>query len=85
MQTRELEMHVRRVVWRYGKTDNEWKHFAYKTVTFGDNPAGVFLDIVINKTAEKFKDIDLQAAIKIKKTDMSMILLPVDLQTMLKG
>ena len=58
MRTGELERHVRRVVWRYGKSEEEWKHFGYNTVSFGDKPAGVFLDIVINETAERFKDID---------------------------
>ena len=65
MKTGELEMHVRRVVWRYGKTGEKWRIFGYKTVSFRDKPAGVFLDIVINKVASLFKDVDLQAARKI--------------------
>ena len=65
MKTGELEMHVRRVVWRYGKTDEKWRIFGYTTVSFGDKPAGAFLDIVINKVASKFKDIDPRTARKI--------------------
>ena len=66
MKTGALEMHLRRVVWRYGQSDSEWRHFGYATVSFGDKPAGVFLDIVINDTAERFKQTDLRTAQKIK-------------------
>ena len=61
MKTGELELHVRRVVWRYGKTNEDWKHFGYATVSFGDKPAGVYLEIVINKAADRFQKIDLEA------------------------
>ena len=66
MKTGELEMHTRRVLWRYGEKDQPWKHFGYKTVTFGDKPAGVYLDIVINKTVDMFGSIDQEAAEKIR-------------------
>ena len=36
MKTGELELHTRRVVWRYGKTEDDWRHFGYATVSFGD-------------------------------------------------
>ena len=65
MKTGELEMHIRRVVWRYCKTDHDWRHFAFQTVSFGDKPAGVYLDVVLNKTAVKFAHIDPPTAIKI--------------------
>ena len=65
MHTGELERHVRRVVWRFGKTEEEWKHFGFNTVSFGDKPAGAYLDIVINETAERWKDIDPVASSKI--------------------
>ena len=58
-------MHVRRVVWRYGKTGEKWRIFGYRTVSFGDKPAGAFLDIVINKLADMFKEIDPLAARRI--------------------
>ena len=65
MKTGELELHTRRVVWRYGKTDEDWRHFGYATVSFGDKPAGVYLEIVIQQAAEKFRSIDPQTANKI--------------------
>ena len=65
MKTGELEMHIRRVVWRYGKTGENWRHFGYCTVSFGDKPAAVFLDLVIKEAASRFKHIDPLAAEKI--------------------
>ena len=65
MKTGDLEKHIRRVVWRYGEVDKHWRHFAFQTVSFGDKPAGVFLDIVLRKVACMFAHIDPSAAIKI--------------------
>jgi hypothetical protein len=65
MKTGELEMHVRRVVWRYGRTDEKWRVFGFRTISFGDKPAGVFLDIVIKRVARMHNDIDPEAARKI--------------------
>ena len=67
MRTGDLEMHIRRVTWRYGKTDQKWRHFGFRTVSFGDKPAGVFLDIVLRKVAVMFKHIDPSAAEKLNK------------------
>ena len=66
MKTGELEMHIRRVVWRFGNKNEKWKYFGYQTVSYGDKPAGVYLDIVIHKTADMFKNIDLAASKGIK-------------------
>ena len=66
MRTGELEMHIRRVVWRFGKKGDKWRHFGYRTVSFGDKPAGVYLDIVVTRTADLSSDIDPIAAEKIK-------------------
>ena len=66
MKTGEVELHTRRVVWRYGRSDENWRHFGYATVSFGDKPAGVYLDIVINQAADRFHFIDPEAAEKIK-------------------
>ena len=63
--TGEVEKHVRRVVWRYGKRDEKWRIFAFRTVSFGDRPAGVILEVAIKKTAELFWTIDPEAAHKI--------------------
>ena len=67
MRTDELEMHIRRVIWRYGKTDQMWRHFGFHTVSFGDKPAGVFLDIVLRKVSIMFKHIDPSDAEKLNK------------------
>ena len=67
MKTGELEKHIRRVVWRYGKVAEDWRYFAFQTVSFGDKPAGVFLDIVLKKVASQFSHIDPLAAEKINK------------------
>ena len=67
MKTGEVEKHLRRVVWRFGDTSAAWRQFAFQTVSFGDKPAGVYLDIVVNKTADLFQEIDPEAAKKIKK------------------
>ena len=47
IQTGEVEKHVRRVVWRYGKQNEKWQVFAFCTVSFGDRPAAAILEIVI--------------------------------------
>ena len=65
MKTGELEMHIRHVLWRYGKIDEKWKVFGFRTVSFGDKPAGVFLYIVIKRFARMHEDIDPEAARKI--------------------
>ena len=74
MKTGEVELHTRRVVWRYGRSDENWRHFGYATVSFGDKPAGVYLDIVINQAADPFHFIDPEAAEKSRTTGMWMIL-----------
>ena len=66
IKTGELEMHIRSVVWRFGNINEKWKHFGYKTISYGDTPAGVYLDIAIYKTADMFKNIDLAASKRIE-------------------
>ena len=61
----ELQMHVRQVVLRYGKTDEKWKVFSFRTIFFGDKPVVVFLDIVIKRVVRMYRDIDPEAARKI--------------------
>ena len=56
---------MRRAVWRYVDSKSEWRHFGYATVSFGDRPAATLLDIVINKAARRFSDIDPDASTKI--------------------
>ena len=63
--TGETEKHVRRVVWRYGNLEEDWRVFAFRTVSFGDRPAQVILEIAIRKTAEMFWSMDPDAARRI--------------------
>ena len=65
IRTGETEKHVRRVVWRFGDQAYQWRIFGYCTVSFGDRPAAALLEIVIKKTAERFWEIDPEAAFKI--------------------
>ena len=65
LHTGEVEKHVRRVVWRYGDHSQLWRIFAFCTVSFGDRPAAVLLEIAIKKTSEMFWTIDPEAAHKI--------------------
>ena len=65
LRTGEVEKHVRRVCWRYGQQNTDWKVFAFCTVSFGDRPAAAFLEIAIKKTAEYNNHIDPEAAFRI--------------------
>ena len=66
LRTGEVEKHVRRVCWRYGNLDNQWKVFGFRTVSFGDRPAAAFLEIAIRRTAEMHKAIDPVASQRIQ-------------------
>ena len=65
LRTGELEKHIRRVVWRYGVQEDDWRVFAFQTVSFGDRPASVLLEIAIKQTAQRFGTLDPEAAHKI--------------------
>ena len=65
LHTGEVEKHVRRVVWRYGDHSQLWRIFAFCTVSFGDQPTVVLLEVAIKKTSEMFWTIDPEAAHKI--------------------
>ena len=41
-----VEMHTRRVVWRWGDEEADWTVFGWLVVSFGDRPAAVLLFIV---------------------------------------
>ena len=66
MRTGEVEKFVRLVVWRDGDRNQPWSTYGFRTVSFGDKPAASFLEIAIRRTAEKNKDIDPVAAIRIR-------------------
>ena len=57
-----LEMHVRRVLWRYGQVDSNWRTFAFLTVGMGDRPAACLMEVAVKMTVQIFGHIDLVAA-----------------------
>ena len=67
MKTSLLEKHLRRVLWRYGDKEAEWKTFGFVAVSFGDRPAAALLDICIRMCIEMFGAIDHVAAKRMIK------------------
>ena len=65
LRTGEVEKHLRRVLWRFGNLDSNWKVFAFSTVSFGDKPAAALLEIAVKKVAELNSNIDPVAANRI--------------------
>ena len=65
MKTGELGVQVRPGIWRYDKSDEKQKVFGFRIVSFGDEPASVFSDIVIKRGARMYRDIDPEAAKKL--------------------
>ena len=64
--TGETEKHVRRVVWRWCDVSAPWEVLAYNVVTFGDQIAGLVLELVKNLAADMGKDIDPEACYRIR-------------------
>ena len=62
IHTTPKEKHMRRVVWRFGKTGEAFKTFGIDVVMFGDAPAAAMSSIVVRETAEIYKDINEEAA-----------------------
>ena len=50
--TGEVERHVRRVLWRWGDTSADWEVYGYNIVTFGDQAAGLILELVKGLAAD---------------------------------
>ena len=65
--TTEKERHLRRVLWRDMKLDEEPKIYGTETVAFGDRPAAAITTVAIKETAEIYAHIDEVAAQKIKE------------------
>ena len=64
LKTGLLERHLRRIIWRFSP-DGPWLEFAFDCVAFGDCPAGNFLEIGRDLTAEEGREINPVAADKI--------------------
>ena len=65
--TGELEKHVRRVVWRYGKIGSKWRVFVFLTVGMGDRPAACLMEVAVKMTVMIFGHIDLVAAYRLNR------------------
>ena len=65
--TGELEKHVRRILWRWGDTTASWQILAYVVVTFGDQIAGLILELVKKLAAELGLEIDAEACHQIAR------------------
>ena len=62
IDTKERDKHLRRIVWRFGKEDENPKIFMTCTVNFGDKPAGCISQVALRNTAQLYKEIDPVAA-----------------------
>ena len=67
IQTGEIEKHVRRLVWRWGDVNSSWDILAYNVVTFGDQIAGLILELVKRLAAELGMSIDAEACHQIRE------------------
>ena len=63
----EVERHVRRVLWRWGDTSADREVYGYNVVTFGDQAAGLILELVKGLAADLGQSIDREAAHQIKR------------------
>ena len=63
--TGETEKHVRRIVWRWCNTTSDWEVFAYNVVTFGDQIAGLVLELVRRLASQLGQGIDREACEQI--------------------
>ena len=65
ISTGDVEKHVRRIVWRWGDRSAQWEIMAYAVVTFGDQIAGLILELVKKMAAELGKEVDEEACHQI--------------------
>ena len=65
MKTGLKERHLRRFVWKFSHED-DWQDFAFDCVHFGDRCAACQLEVSKDLIADKFQDIDPEAAQLIK-------------------
>ena len=61
------ELHMRRLVWRWGESDQPWTVFGINAMHFGDRCATSGLKVSLNKVAEAGCHIDPEAAEMIKQ------------------
>ena len=64
--TGQIERHVRRITWRWGDSSANWQIFGYNVVTFGDQAAGLALELVKRLAADLGQNIDAEASHQIR-------------------
>ena len=52
VKTGPAEMHMRRLVWRWGQESTEWEVYGFLVMTFGDKVAACGLEVAKDKTRE---------------------------------
>ena len=62
IRTTPREKHMRRVLWRFGNTDEDFIVYGVDRVMFGDRPAAAISAVVIRQTAEIYRSINEEAA-----------------------
>ena len=67
VKTFEEELHMRRLVWRWGEADQAWTVFGINAMHFGDRCATTGLKVALNKVAEAGCSIDPAAAEMIRQ------------------
>ena len=65
IRTTEKEKHMRRVLWRFTNTKDEFITYAVDRVMFGDRPAAAVTSVAIRQTANIYKNISEEASQKI--------------------
>ena len=65
MKTTLKERHLRRFVWKFSD-DEDWEDYGFDCVHFGDRCAACQLEVSKDLIADKFEDIDPEAAQRIK-------------------
>ena len=67
IKTGEVERHTRRITWRFGDSSADWQIFGYNVVTFGDQVAGLALELVKGMAADLGESLDPEASYQIRR------------------
>ena len=62
LKSSKKDMFLRLVVWRFGRTNEEFSVFGHGVVGFGDKSAATLLELAKEKIAELGENIDLEAS-----------------------
>ena len=65
LRTGELEMHLRRVIYRC-KSSDEWKAYGFLYVSFSDVAPQAILECCLKRLAKTYKEDDLIAALMVE-------------------